>query len=88
MPVRLRTWGVIIGFIAVVLIVLSLLFFTRQVQDAPVPTPTGPVPVVTGEVTPEDEAAVDATEEADTDATQDADTETTEAATAEATVDN
>lgn len=86
MPVRLRTWGVIIGFIAVVLIVLSLLFFTRQVQEAPVPTPTGPVPVVTGEITPEDEAAVDATEEADSDATQDV--EATEAATAEATADN
>lgn len=62
MPVKLRTWGVIIGGIAVVLIVLSLLFLTQQVQDAPVPTPTGPVPVVTGEVMSEATPVPDDTE--------------------------
>jgi hypothetical protein len=53
MPVKLRTWGFIIGAIAVVAVVLSLLFLTQQVQDAPIPTPTGPVIAVTAEITPD-----------------------------------
>ena len=68
MPVKLRTWGVIIGVIAVVLIVLSLLFFTQQVQDAPIPTPTGPVPVVTAEVMSEATPSDDDTEAESTEA--------------------
>ena len=59
MPVKLGPWGVVIGAIALVVIVLSLLFFTQQVQDAPVPTPTGPVPVVTAEITPERDLSTD-----------------------------
>jgi hypothetical protein len=74
MPVKLGPWGVIIGVIAIVLIVLSLLFFTRQVQDAPVPTPTGPVPVLTAEITSEPS---DATDESDVEATEDATVEAT-----------
>jgi|GEM_PF-6660334 len=77
MPVKLRTWGVIIGGIAVVLVVLSLLFLTQQVQDAPVPTPTGPVPVVTGEVMSEATPVPDDTE-----------SESTEAPTVESTVES
>lgn len=77
MPAKLGPWGVIIGVIAVVLIVLSLLFLTQQVQDAPIPTPTGPVPVVTAEIMSEPSITTD---ESDTDATEDA--------TIEATADN
>ena len=78
MPVKLGPWGVIIGGIALVVIVLSLLFFTRQVQDAPVPTPTGPVPAVTAEITPETDLS---TREADETSAEETETPLLEATT-------
>jgi hypothetical protein len=85
MPAKLGPWGVIIGIIAIVLIVLSLLFFTRQVQQAPVPTPTGPVPVVTAEITPETTSSAD---DLEVNATQDADDDALPTAAVEATAES
>jgi uncharacterized membrane protein YkvI len=47
MSANARTWGAIIAVVAIILIVLSLMVLTQQIQNAPVPTPSGVIPTIT-----------------------------------------
>lgn len=60
MPANARVWGAVIAVVAIILIVLSFMVLTQQIQNAPVPTPTGDIPTVTVEKTQDSERTSEA----------------------------